>query len=98
MSKYERENENHRWILTAIDIFSRYLFAVPLQRKHKDFTLVAVRRVLEQYEERFGKLPDLVQFDDGGEFRNTRVLPFLKEKGITYFSTCLASKKASVVQ
>ena len=98
MSKYERENENHRWILTAIDVFSRYFFAIPLQRKHKHFTLVAVKRVLDQYEERFGKLPDLVQFDDGGEFRNRRVLPFLKDKGITYFSTRLTSKKASVVE
>ena len=99
MSKYEREKENYRWILTAIDVFSRYLFAIPIQRKHKDFTLVAVERVLDQYEERFGKLPDLVQFDDGGEFRNTRVLPLLKDKkGITYFSTRLTGKKASVVE
>ena len=96
MSKYERENENHRWILTAIDVFSRYFFVVPLQRKHKDFTLIAVKRVLEQYEERFGT--DLVQFDNGGEFRNTRVLSFLKDKGITYFSTRLTSKKASVFE
>ena len=98
MSKYEAENEDHLWILTAIGVFSRYFFAIPLQRKHKGFTLVAVKRVLYQYKERFGKLPDFVQFDDGGEFRNTRVLPFLGDKGITYFSTRLTSKKASVVE
>ena len=98
MSKYERENENYRWILTAIDVFSRYFFAVPIQRKHKDFTLVAVKRVLDQYKKKFGKLPDVVQFDDGGEFRNTRVLPFLEKEGVRYFSTCLMSKKASVVE
>ena len=84
--------------MTAIDVFSRYLFAVPLQRKHKDFTLVAVKRVLNQYEKRFGKLPDVVRFDDGGEFRNTRVLPFLKKEDVSYFSTRLTSKKASVVE
>ena len=98
MSKYERENEDYRWILTATDVFSRYFFAIPLQRKHKDFTLVAVKRVLEQYEEKFGKLPDVVQFDDGGEFRNTQVLPFLEKEGVSYFSTRLTSKKASVVE
>ena len=98
MSKYERENENYLWILTAIDVFSRYFFAVPIQRKHKDFTLVAVKRVLDQYKKKFGKLPDVVQFDDRGEFRNTRVLPFLEKEGVRYFCTRLTSKKASVVE
>ena len=97
MSKYERENEQFRWILTAIDVFSRYLFAVPLHRKHMDFTSVAVKRILEQYKKRFGKVPDVVQFDEGGEFKNTRVLPSLKKEGIGYFSTRLMSKKASIV-
>ena len=54
--------------------------------------------LLEKYEKRFEKLPDIVQFDDGGEFRNTKVLPFMKEKGIRYFSTRLRSKKAAIVE
>ena len=44
--------------------------------------MVAVKRLLEQYEKRFDKLPDVVQFDDGGEFKNTKVLPLSKEKGV----------------
>ena len=96
MSKYEDENKGYRWILTAIDVFSRYLFAMPLRRKHKEFTVNAVKVLLEQFEERFGQLPKLIQMDDGGEFKNTKVLPFLEEKGIGYFSTCLTSKKASI--
>ena len=96
MSKYEDENKGYRWILTAIDVFSRYLFAMPLRRKHKEFTVNAVKRLFEQFEERFGQLPKLIQMDDGGEFKNTKVLPFLEEKGIGYFSKCLTSKKASI--
>ena len=36
--------------------------------------------------------------DEGGEFKNTRVLPFLKSKGITFFSTPLTSKKAAIIK
>ena len=81
-----------------IDVFSRYLFTMPLRRKHKEFTINAVKLLLERFEERFGQLPEFVQMDDGGEFKNTKVLPFLEEKGIKYFSTRLTSKKASVVE
>ena len=79
-------------------MFSRYFFAVPLRGKHKDFTLVVVKRLLEQYEKRFGKPPDVIQFDEGGELKNTRVLPFLRKEGIECFSTRLTSHKAAVVE
>ena len=98
MSKYENENKGYRWILTGIDVFSRYFFAIPVRRKHKDFVIDAVKLLLEQFEEHFEKLPNVIQFDEGGEFKNTQVLPFLEEKGIRYFSTRLTSKKAAVVE
>ena len=55
-------------------------------------------RVLEEYEEKFGKYPDVIQFDNGGEFYNQRVLPLLKSMDIRYFLTRLTSKKASIVE
>ena len=97
-SKYENENDDYRWILTAIEILSHYVFAIPGCHKHKDFMEPAVKRLLEQFKERFGKYPNIVQFDDGGEFYNTKVLPFLKSKNICYFSTQLTSKKAAIIE
>ena len=98
MSKFDGENDGYRWILTAIDVFSKYAFATPVRRKHKEFMEPAVTRVLEEYEKKFGKYPDVVQFDNGGEFYNQRVLPFLKSLDIRYFSTRLTSKKASIAE
>ena len=98
MSKYESENDGYRWILTAIDVFSRYFFAIPIRRKHKEFTVNAIKRSLDQFEDRFEQLPRVVQMDEGGEFENTMVLPLLEEKGIQYFSTRLTSKKAAIVE
>ena len=35
MSKYERENEDYWWILTAIDVFSRYCLPFPSKESTK---------------------------------------------------------------
>ena len=98
MIKYEEENDHYRYILTGIDVFSRYVFALPLRRKHKEFTVNAVKLLLEQFKERFGHYPRYVQSDTGGEFVNTQVEPYLKSLSITYFSTRLTSKKAALVE
>ena len=98
MSKYENENDNYRWILTAIDVFSRYVFALPVRRKHKEFMEPTLSNLLQQFKTRFKTYPNIVQFDDGGEFHKTKVLPLLKSKGIKYFSTRLTSKKAALVE
>ena len=34
MSKFQNENDGHRWILTSIDVFSRFAFCIPVRRKH----------------------------------------------------------------
>ena len=98
MIKYEEENNHYRYILTGIDVFSRYVFPIPLRRKHKEFTINAVKLLLEQFKERFGHYPRYVQSDDGGEFANSQVEPYLKSLSITYFSTRLTSKKAALVE
>ena len=98
MSKFEKQTDGYRWILTSIDVLSRFAFCTPVRRKHKEFMEPAVKRTLEEHKERFGKFPDLVQFDNGGEFKNKKVLPLLESHGIKYFSTRLTFKKASIVE
>ena len=93
MSKYEDENRAYGWILTGIDVFSRYFFAIPLRRKHKEFTVNAVKRLLEQFETRFGQLPRVIQMDEGGEFKNTKVLPFQEERVSSTFLRDLLPKR-----
>ena len=79
-------------------LFSGYFFAIPLLRKHKDFTLNAVKLLLEQFEAKFDRLPITIQTDEGSEFVNTKVFDYLEEKGIKHFSTRLTSKKAAIVE
>ena len=97
MSKFSHKNQGYRWILTGIEILSRYGFAVPVQRKDTSHMTEAVLNLLEDFKIGFGKYPNVVQFDDGKEFYNVGVRRLLEGKKIKYFST-KSDKKAAVVE
>ena len=97
MQKYGRENEGYRWILTAIELLSRYAFAVPVYRKNTASMTEAVEKFLKNFKEQFGKYPEVVQFDEGLEFYNVGVKTLLKEHDVEYFSS-KSEKKAAIVE
>ena len=97
MSNFSHKNQGYRWILTGIEILSRYAFAVPVERKDTAHMTEAVWNLLEDFKIGFGKFPNVVQFDDGKEFYNVGVKRLLEGKGIKYFST-KSDKKAAVVE
>ena len=97
LSKFSHKNQGYRWILTGIEILSRYGFAVPVKRKDTSHMTEAVDRLLQDFKTGFGKFPNVVQFDDGKEFYNVGVKRLLESKNIKYFST-KSDKKAAVVE
>ncbi len=97
MQKYSKENGGNRWILTSIEILSRYAFAIPVYRKDTKNMTAAVRELLRQFHDRFGTYPRLAQFDGGKEFYNVGVEDLLNKHNVEYFST-LSEKKAAVVE
>jgi hypothetical protein len=97
MSKYNDKNKGYRWILTSIEILSRYAFTVPVHRKNATTMKDAVSTCLEQFKNHFGKYPKFVQFDQGTEFYNKEVKSLLNKHNIEFFST-YSDKKAAVVE
>ena len=97
MGKYGSKNKGYRWILTAVEILSRYAFAIPVRRKDGENMTKAVRLLLESFKKKFGKYPNFVQFDEGKEFYNVGVRNLLKSNDVSYFST-MSDKKAAVVE
>ena len=99
MGKYKNQNKGYYWILTAIDVLSRYAFAIPVYKKDTNNMTKDVTELLKQFKERFGGYPKLAQFDDGKEFYNVGigVKSLLEKHDIKYFST-LSDKKAAVVE
>ena len=97
MEKYGNKNKGYRWILTAIEILSRYAFTIPVYKKDTKNMTKAVDLLLENFKRRFGKYPSVVQFDKGKEFYNVGVRNLLKSHDVDYFST-QPDKKAAIVE
>ena len=57
----------------------------------------AVDFLLEYFKKRFGKYPNVVQFEEGKEFYNVGVKNLLKDHDVNYFST-KSEKKAAIVE
>ena len=77
MGNYKRDNGGIYWILTAIEILSRYEFAIPVYRKDTSNMTTAVILLLNQFKGRLLSYPKLAQFDDGKDFYNVGVKSLL---------------------
>ena len=73
MGKYKNKNRGYYWILSAVQILSRYAFTIPVYRKDSKNMTKAVDLLLDKFKTRFGKYPDVAQFDEGNEFYNVGV-------------------------
>ena len=60
----EYNGKSYRYILSLIDIFSRFHWLVPLQRKFASHVAFHLNRTFTEHEP-----PDRLQTDNGGEFK-----------------------------
>ena len=65
MQSLAGENDQYHYILTCIDVLSRYAWAVPVQSKSWKHMLVAFRKLFQLARPR---VPQRLQTDDGKEF------------------------------
>ena len=86
-----RENNGYRFILTVIDIFSRYAWARPLRSKRGEEVAAAFQDIFQE-----GRIPKRVQTDQGKEFENRHVLSLFNRYNIELFSVKSAYKAALV--
>lgn len=87
-----RQNRGFKYLLTCIDIFSKYAWVIPL----KDKTGTSLKRAfLDILKD--GRQPRKLQTDKGSEFFNRQVKNLLIEKDIHLFATHNETK-ASVVE
>lgn len=84
-------NQGYRFILTVIDIFSRYAWARPLKSKRGEEVAKAFKEIFDE-----GRIPKRIQTDQGREFYNRSVQSLFKEHNIELFSVKSAYKAAIV--
>ncbi len=85
------ENNGNRFILTVIDIFSRYAWARPLKSKRGSDVAAAFKDIFKG-----GRIPRRIQTDQGKEFENREVRKLFREHDIELFSVKSAYKAALV--
>ena len=93
VSRIAKHNGNHHFILTCIDVLSKYAWAVPLKNKSGDSLVQGFKSILAD-----GRKPLRVQSDQGKEFTNFKFQNHLKSEGITFFTTYNEETKAQICE
>jgi len=94
MQSLSKQNKGYNYILTCVDVLSRYAWAVPVRTKSKKDMLQAMKNLLRNAHPR---KPKRLQTDHGKEFFNTDVSKFLTDNGIHHFATN-SDLKAAIVE
>jgi hypothetical protein len=82
MHHIAKENKGYKYILAAIDCFSRFAYLEALKDKTAESTAIAFKRILS----RSGKIRKL-QTDQGGEFLGQAFQRLITDSGISHFVT-----------
>lgn len=92
MNEYAKDNDDVRYLLTCIDVFSKYAWVRCLKNKTGPAVSNAFKDILNE-----GRIPVKLQTDDGTEFYNKHFRKILDQYKIVHFSTSNETK-ASVVE
>ena len=82
MQTMAAENDGYRYLLVCIDVFSKYLWVIPLKTKTGPALVTAFKKILES-----GRKPQKIQTDQGTEFFNKHFKELMKKEEIHLYNT-----------
>ena len=92
MQEWYKENRGYRYMLNAIDIFTKFAYSIPLKDKMGATVLDAFKDIVKQSK----RLPRHIWVDEGKEFYNIHMTEWLRENNIIRYSTHGEHKSAVV--
>ena len=92
MSNLAKHNQQTRYFLLAVDVFSRYAWTRPLKTKGGVHMVDAFQSIFAE-----GRHPSRIRSDKGTEFLNAKLQEYLREKGVKSFVT-QSDVKASLAE
>ena len=95
LSRLKSHNNGKKFVLTAIDVFSKVGYVASLKNKSSSEVIKALDTVFKKSS--VGP-PRRLQSDKGSEFRNAKVQQFLKKRGVVHFTSENADIKCAVVE
>jgi hypothetical protein len=93
MQKYKNQNKKFAYLLSVVDVFSKYGFCIPLKKK----TASEIVRGFEEIFKNYRGKPRFLQCDEGREFFNVKFKNFLDWNGVTLYHN-FSEFKACVVE
>lgn len=93
VQRLKKENDGFAFLLTVIDVLSKFAWIVPLKNKTGSTLVKAFETIFLQ-----GRKPHKLQTDKGTEFLNKTFQKFLKEEGVDFFTTENEDIKASIIE
>lgn len=82
MSQLAKQNDGYKYLLMAVDVFSRFAWSQPLKSKEGEEVARGLSLIFKQ-----GRLPKTIRTDKGREFRNKTVSKYLNNAEIHHFVT-----------
>ena len=83
MQSLSKKNKGIEYLLSAIDLYSKYAFVIPLKDKKGISIVNAFNKIIKQYN----KKPNKIWVDQGGEFYNHNFKKWLSDNDIIMYST-----------
>lgn len=93
VSRISSYNKGYKYLLTCMDVLSRYAWVVPLKDKTGKTLVAAFTAIFKS-----GRHPIRLQTDKGTEFTNRVFQKFLKDHDVHFFTTQNEETKASIVE
>ena len=81
MMSFSRQNKGYKYLLTVIDIFSKYGWIIPLKTKTGIEVTAAFKKLFKE------KIPERIWVDNGKEFYNQHMKKLLGEENVILYST-----------
>lgn len=93
IQQFSKENSGNKYILVAIDVFSKYCYTIPLKSKNSKDSTSGMKAILLKLD----RYPMRIHCDKGTEFYNKPFKKLLSDYNIHLYST-YSDKKASICE
>ena len=94
MQHLAKQNNNKKYLLCVIDVFSKFSWVIPIQNKMGKTLIKAFQSIVQKSKRK----PLSLQTDKGTEFKNKLFQQYLKKNQIHFFTTENPETKASIVE
>jgi hypothetical protein len=93
VSKLAFDNKGIKYLITCIDVFSKFAWCIPIKNKNSDSVIEGFKHILDS-----GRKPKKLQTDKGKEFLNKHFKQLLDNKNIHLYNYNNSEIKASVIE